>query len=26
LNSLGHWWQTAVETTRKQLGDMQRRP
>jgi hypothetical protein len=26
LNSLGQWWQTAVETTRKQLGDMQRRP
>jgi len=26
LNSLGLWWQTAVETTRKQLGDLQRRP
>jgi len=26
LNSLGQWWQTAVETTRKQLADMQRRP
>ncbi|OGS61611.1 MAG: hypothetical protein A3K59_00335 [Euryarchaeota archaeon RBG_19FT_COMBO_69_17] len=26
LNSLGQWWQTAVETTRKQLGDTERRP
>ena len=26
LNSLGQWWQTAVETTRKQLGDTQRGP
>ena len=26
LNSLGQWWQTAVETTRKQLADMQGRP
>ena len=26
LNSLGQWWQTAVETTRKQLADMQRKP
>ena len=26
LNSLGQWWQTAVETTRKQLDGMQRRP
>ncbi len=26
LNSLGQWWQTAVETTRRQLDEMQRRP
>jgi len=26
LNRLGQWWQTAVETTRKQLGDTERRP
>ena len=26
LNSLGQWWQTAVETTRSQLGNTQRKP
>ncbi len=26
LSSLGQWWWTAVETTRKQLGDMRRGP